>query len=48
MFGKLWTLSSVPYYMEKEPSKAIDLTMSEMALMQLSEEDIHHLFVESI
>ncbi|KAI1081410.1 putative polyketide synthase [Whalleya microplaca] len=35
-------------YMERESSKALDLTVSKMALMHLSEEDFHQLFAEGI
>jgi hypothetical protein len=34
--------------MERESSKALDLTVSKMALMHLSEEDFHQLFAEGI
>lgn len=35
-------------YMERESNKALDLTVSKMALMHLSEEDFHQLFAEAI
>lgn len=35
-------------YMERESSKALDLTVSKMALMHLSEQDYHQLFAEGI
>lgn len=35
-------------YMEREDRKALDLTISKMALMRLSEEDIHQLIAEAI
>lgn len=35
-------------YMERESSKALDLTVSKMALMHLSEQDYHQLFAEAI
>ncbi|KJZ71435.1 hypothetical protein HIM_09159 [Hirsutella minnesotensis 3608] len=35
-------------YMARESSKALDLTVSKMAMMHLSEEDYHQLFVEAI
>ncbi|KAH9896254.1 putative polyketide synthase [Xylariomycetidae sp. FL2044] len=35
-------------YMERESSKALDLTVSKMALMHLSEEDFHQLFAEGV
>ena len=35
-------------YMERESSKALDLTVAKMALMHLSEQDYHQLFAEGI
>jgi len=35
-------------YMERESSKALDLTVSKMALMHLSEQDYHQLFADGI
>lgn len=35
-------------YMEREDRKALDLTISKMALMRLSEEDVHQLVAEAI
>ncbi|KAK2052450.1 hypothetical protein LY76DRAFT_639600 [Colletotrichum caudatum] len=35
-------------YMERESSKALDLTVSKMALMHLSEQDYHQIFAEGI
>lgn len=35
-------------YMERESSKSLDLTVSKMALMHLSEQDYHQLFSEGI
>lgn len=35
-------------YMERESSKSLDLTVSKMALMHLSEQDYHQLFAEGI
>lgn len=35
-------------YMEREDSKALDLTISKMALMRLSEEDVHQVIAEAI
>ncbi|KAI0967014.1 putative polyketide synthase [Xylaria arbuscula] len=35
-------------YMERQASKALDLTISKMALMHLSEPDFHQLFAEGI
>lgn len=35
-------------YMEREDRKALDLTIAKMALMRLSEEDVHQLIAEAI
>lgn len=35
-------------YMEREDKKALDLTIAKMALMRLSEEDVHQLIAEAI
>lgn len=35
-------------YMEREDRKALELTISKMALMRLSEEDVHQLIAEAI
>lgn len=35
-------------YMEREDRKALDLTIARMALMRLSEEDVHQLIAEAI
>ncbi|KKY32507.1 putative polyketide synthase [Diaporthe ampelina] len=47
LFGNPGAISGVGY-MEREDRKALELTISKMALMRLSEEDVHQLIAEAI